>query len=492
MSCTLVTAFYPIKSKAPTEQYIEWAITFLKLKANLILFTTSEMKELFMRLRENRPIHLIELPFESLYTWEKYKDKWIQHYEIDPEKFRHSPELYTIWAEKAFFVKRAIELNPYNTEYFFWCDIGAFRDKNVPLEILNSFPTTKYLPKNRIALCSVNKLEKEDTVLQPDGIIGNFLTKDRIVGGLWGGDISGCLNWCEAYENMLVKYFEKNRFAGKDQSVMLSTYLKNKNLAVVIEPTSFKVSTFFFFEYLHSNLNIIYKLDSSYLNILEYPLVSVIIPTYNRFSYLLNAIESVKKQTYDNIEIIVVNDCSTQSEYYTNTLEGCTVINLSKNTRQMFGHPCVGFVRNRGLKIAKGKYVAFLDDDDIFLPDKILRQVRALNYFKKFKMSSTEGLIGSGVYDKNKKYPLYFKVNYGKSIPRILDRKNIEQTNLLICSSVMIEREFLNSINGFKNLPISEYEDYELWLRCLKKTKCVYIDTPLMYYDSGHGSGQNH
>ena len=84
-------------------------------------------------------------------------------------------------------------------------------------------------------------------------------------------------------------------------------------------------------------------------------------------------------------------------------------------------------------------------------------------------MSSTEGLIGSGVYDKNKNYPWYFKVNYGKSIPRIFDKKAIKKTNLLICSSVMIEREFLNSINGFKNLPISEYEDYELWLRCLEK-----------------------
>ena len=492
MSCTLVTAFYPIKSKAPTEQYIEWATTFLKLKANLVLFTTNEMKQLFMRLREDRPIHIIELPFESLYTWEKYKDKWIQHYEMDPEKFRHSPELYSIWAEKAFFVKKAIELNLYNTEYFFWCDIGAFRDKNVPQGILNSFPTIKYLPKNRIALCSVYRLEKEDKIIHPDGIIGNFLTKDRIVGGLWGGDIPGCLNWCEAYENMLLKYFEQNRFVGKDQSVMLSAYLNNESLAVVIEPTSFKVSTFFFFEYLYSNLNIKYKIDLSYLNTPGYPLVSVIIPTYNRFTYLLNAIKSVKEQTYNNIEIIVVNDCSTQPEYYTNILEGCNVINLPKNTREMFGHPCVGFVRNRGLKIAKGKYVAFLDDDDIFLPDKIRKQVNFLNYFKNCKMTSTEGFIGSGIYDKNKKYPWYFKVNYGKNIPRIVNRKHIEKTNLVICSSVMIEREFLNSLNGFKNLPISEYEDYELWLRCLEKTNSFYIKKPLMYYDQGHGSGQNH
>jgi len=65
----------------------------------------------------------------------------------------------------------------------------------------------------------------------------------------------------------------------------------------------------------------------------EIPLVSVIIPTYNRFNYLLNAINSVKDQTYNNIEIIVVNDCSTESEYYKNDFPGCKVIHLKPNSR---------------------------------------------------------------------------------------------------------------------------------------------------------------
>ena len=55
----------------------------------------------------------------------------------------------------------------------------------------------------------------------------------------------------------------------------------------------------------------------------------------------------------------------------------------------------------------------------------------------------------------------------------------------------MINRDFLNSINGFKNLKNGE-EDYDLWLRCLEKTNCLYIKTPCMYYDVGHGDGQNY
>ena len=64
--------------------------------------------------------------------------------------------------------------------------------------------------------------------------------------------------------------------------------------------------------------------------------VSVIIPTYNRFSYLLNAINSIKEQTYSNIEIIVVNDCSTQKEYYEHDWSDIKIIHLEKNSKDKF------------------------------------------------------------------------------------------------------------------------------------------------------------
>ena len=74
--------------------------------------------------------------------------------------------------------------------------------------------------------------------------------------------------------------------------------------------------------------------------------VSVIIPTFNRFKYLLNTIESVKKQTYNNLEIIVVNDRSTQKEYYNYDWDAINIIiiHLDQNTKDKFGYPCVGYV----------------------------------------------------------------------------------------------------------------------------------------------------
>ncbi len=232
-----------------------------------------------------------------------------------------------------------------------------------------------------------------------------------------------------------------------------------------------------------------------------YPLVSVVIPTYNRFSYLLNAINSVKTQTYNNIEIIVVNDCSTQSEYYAYNFEGCKIIHLQQNSRKTLGYPCGGYVRNEGIKVAQGKYVAFLDDDDVFLPNKIELQVQALENDSMCLLSATEGLIGNGVFNSSIKYPLYNREKHWNYIsnrlgiyqdyPDIIDKNLLLKHNIIICSSVMVNKDFLNSINGFKNLKNGE-EDYDLWLRCLEKTYCLYIKIPCVYYDEGHGDGQNY
>ena len=112
--------------------------------------------------------------------------------------------------------------------------------------------------------------------------------------------------------------------------------------------------------------------------------VSVIIPTYNRFHYLLNAIKSVKEQTYKNIEIIVVNDCSIQKEYYLfdfkkNFGDEFYILHLPKNSKEIFGIVSPGgHARNIGMMLSSGTYIAFLDDDDYFLPSKIEKQLKLM------------------------------------------------------------------------------------------------------------------
>ena len=135
------------------------------------------------------------------------------------------------------------------------------------------------------------------------------------------------------------------------------------------------------------------------------PLVSVIIPSYNRFEYLLNAVNSVKNQTYKNYEIIVVNDESSQKEYYEYAIEDINLINIKKKDYPDWGGSRQP-LRNIGAEIAKGEYLAFLDDDDMWMNNKLELQINEMlknNYL----FSSTEGYYGEGVFDKNTSYELY-------------------------------------------------------------------------------------
>ena len=112
------------------------------------------------------------------------------------------------------------------------------------------------------------------------------------------------------------------------------------------------------------------------------PLVSVIIPTFNRLGFLKEAVESVEKQSYRDFELIIVDDGSTDSTG--GYLESLPVkyIRLEHS-----GFP--GRVRNAGAKAAKGKYLAFLDSDDLWEPEKLARQIEYLAANPKLEICHT-------------------------------------------------------------------------------------------------------
>ena len=247
-------------------------------------------------------------------------------------------------------------------------------------------------------------------------------------------------------------------------------------------------------------------------------LVSVIIPTYNRFDCLMNTINSVVNQTYKNIEIIVVNDCSTQIEYYAydwDKIKNLTVIHLLENSKDKLGYPCVGYVINQGMKVYKGEYFSTCDDDDVWFPEKIELQLDAMKK-NNCKMSSTEGLIGIGPFLTDKKYKKHNSEHYYNDLMNIYKNKGSELLNggfptmwslkflmihnCIINSSVVIHKDIIEKIGGQLEIKMGGVDidgkivfiDYEYWLRALQHTLCVYVDTPCVYYDNGHGGGQNY
>ncbi len=236
--------------------------------------------------------------------------------------------------------------------------------------------------------------------------------------------------------------------------------------------------------------------------------VSIIIPSFNRFYYLLNTLKSIKNQTYQNYEIIVINDGSNQKEYlrYDWEKNNIIIIHLLENTKKFLGLSSPNYVRKKGIEKSTGDFIAFCDDDDIWFPQKLELQINAM---KKTgcKMSCSDGLIGGGIYEKNRHYLKYNAENYNEIIkniftqkgayiffengfPRIWTLEFLKIHNCVVISSVIVSKQILN-----ENISLIDHDEfnkegnnfYPVWLKILENTSCVYIDNVLFYYDNYHG-----
>jgi glycosyltransferase involved in cell wall biosynthesis len=190
-----------------------------------------------------------------------------------------------------------------------------------------------------------------------------------------------------------------------------------------------------------------------------------------------------------NIEIIVIDDNSTDERYKNlENRDDIIYIKLNKNTKEIFGHSSPGHVRNKGIKKSNGKYLAFLDDDDYFMPEKLEKQLQVLEN-SDCDICCSDAYTGKGIYKNNVNYPLYnnqvlfnlIKSKYKKNyfyFPSIWDLNFIRTNNCIIRSSVVVKKEIFNLFPNFSN-----GEDYSVWLDILEKTNCFYLNEPLLYYD---------
>ena len=203
------------------------------------------------------------------------------------------------------------------------------------------------------------------------------------------------------------------------------------------------------------------------------PKVSIIIPTYNQSQYLEEAMESVLNQTYQNIEIIIVDDGSTDNTSEVVKSFDNKIIYIPQKNKG------ASSARNAGIKKAQGQYVAFLDSDDMWIKNKLEKQI-------KFIQNNPEiGLLGTGCYqmvDINKM--IYKKIFPAKN--EIL-QKDLIKYNPFIQSSVIIRKDIFNDI-GLYDEKFKESEDYDLWLRIAQKYKVANIQEALVtkkYYEKG-------
>ncbi|MBC7888542.1 MAG: glycosyltransferase family 2 protein [Ferruginibacter sp.] len=200
--------------------------------------------------------------------------------------------------------------------------------------------------------------------------------------------------------------------------------------------------------------------------------VSVIIPTFNRQHTLLRAINSALQQTYPVYEILICDDGSDDnSKDIISELNNPRIkwLDCGKN-----GWPSIP--RNKGIKAAIGEWIAFLDSDDEWLPNKIEIQINLLKETNSQAVSCNAFRI---VEEKNKGPYLSYK---GKSIAF----KDFLSANNNICSSVLLSKNLLEKAFLFpEEKEYMAMEDYVLWLRISTKTNFSYIKEPLLkYYDN--------
>ena len=191
------------------------------------------------------------------------------------------------------------------------------------------------------------------------------------------------------------------------------------------------------------------------------PVVSVIIPTHNRPEYLRRALISVKIQTFDDIEIIVVDDAS--SVDLEDVLQDFPdVIYLRNKTNK---GPC--YSRNRGLKHARGKFINFLDDDDILYPEKIEKQVTL------FRNSSDKKLGMVTCHTKDCRSG-ETKIKYNK-LRGYLYRKLLYSYVMTGNETVLYKRKYLVKTGGFDE-DLESSQEYDLFIRMAKNYKIDYVD----------------
>lgn len=202
-----------------------------------------------------------------------------------------------------------------------------------------------------------------------------------------------------------------------------------------------------------------------------YGLVSIIMPSYNTEQYIEESIKSVMSQTYVNWELIIVDDCSTDNTVeIINTFLSDSRIRYFKNEK----NSGAAVARNLALRNAKGRWIAFLDSDDIWVKYKLERQLKFM-VDNKYSFTYTDYKI-----QLNGEWLPY--VYYG---PDIINKRRMKNYCYFSTITVMYDKEKIGLI---QIEPIKKNNDYAMWLRIINKANCYRFPECLSFYIKHEGS----
>ncbi len=185
-------------------------------------------------------------------------------------------------------------------------------------------------------------------------------------------------------------------------------------------------------------------------------LISIVMPAYNAAQHIEQSIESVLKQSYTNWELIIVDDYSVDDTY--KIVEKLCLNEKRIKLLRMNENSGVAMARNFAISMSRGKCIAFLDSDDLWLPDKLEKQLNL--------MQEKKAVISYTAY---RQFSME-KVGNLVSVPEQVTYKQLLKGNVIGCLTVMLDKERLGNLK-MKN---ARHEDYILWLDILKKGNIAY------------------
>ena len=204
-------------------------------------------------------------------------------------------------------------------------------------------------------------------------------------------------------------------------------------------------------------------------------LVSIIMPSYNTAKFIAETLDSVLRQTYTNWELIIVDDCSKDDTDAVVAAYTDPRIRYLKND----ANSGAAVSRNRALREAKGRWIAFLDSDDLWLPEKLEKQIAFMereqvafsytNYEEIDEASARTGVFVTG--------------------PARITKTGMNNYCFPGCLTVMYDREVIGTV---QIADIKKNNDYAMWLKVIRKENCYLLSETLALYRKRAGSISNH
>lgn len=200
------------------------------------------------------------------------------------------------------------------------------------------------------------------------------------------------------------------------------------------------------------------------------PKVSVIIPTYNRAEFLKSAIESVLGQTYMDFELLISDDASTDNTEQVVESFSDKRIRFTKNEI----NKGVIHIRNKAVTNSTGEYIAFLDDDDEWMPEKLEKQINIIE-----GRPHSLGAVYTGAHSIDTKLGKVVKITTPKYRGNIL--KELLENNIIITSSIVVKKRCFEKV-GLFDPEYRSASDFDMWIRLAEEYDFNYVKDSLVRY----------